>query len=381
MSSNEVKVSPDGWKQFIDPRKSKLVLLLLAIPIALYFEFISHNYTAVFISSLFAIMPLAWLMGRATEEIALRVGQGLGAFLNASFGNAAELIIVIFLLIGAKSANDAGNLDSAANLVTVVQASLIGSILGNLLLVLGLAFVWGGIKHKEQTFSSSAVSTNSSLLILAMLALIIPATFSQFGNHSTETIVDLSRLASIILLGLYGLFLLFQLKTHSHLFVNSTHHEEEEAALTMKQAIILLIVSTCLVAVMAEFLVGSIEHSAEALGWPTLFIGVILIPLFGNAAEHFTAVTVAGKNKMDLSIGIAIGSSTQVAVLIAPITVLIGWMLNVNMSLQFGIFETVATFVAVLIANSICSDGKSNWLEGSMLLGTYAILAASFWLA
>ena len=148
----------------------------------------------------------------------------------------------------------------------------------------------------------------------------------------------------------------------------------------MKQAIILLVTSSILVGVMAEFLVGSIEHSSDALGWPPLFIGVILIPLFGNAAEHFTAVTVAGKNKMDLSIGIAIGSSTQVAVFIAPITVLIGWALNVNMSLQFGLFETIATFIAVLIANSICSDGKSNWLEGVMLLGTYAILAASFWL-
>ncbi len=381
MSSVEIKVAANGWKQFIDPRESKILICLLAIPISIYFEFINHNYTGVFISSLFAIMPLAWLMGRATEEIALRVGQGLGAFLNASFGNAAELIIVIFLLIGAKAANDAGSLDSAANLITVVQASLIGSILGNLLLVLGLAFVWGGINHKEQTFSPSAVSTNSSLLILAMLALIIPATFSQSGDHSIETIVNLSRVASIILLGLYALFLLFQLKTHSHLFVNSTHHEEEEASLTMKQAIILLVSSTVLVAVMAEFLVGSIEHSAEALGWPPLFIGVILIPLFGNAAEHFTAVTVAGKNKMDLSIGIAIGSSTQVAVLIAPITVIFGWMLNVNMSLQFGLFETIATFVAVLIANSICSDGKSNWLEGAMLLGTYSILAVSFWLA
>ena len=376
MSNNAIKVSQDGWKQFVDPRQSKILVCLFAIPLAIYFE-LNHNSTGIFISSLFAIMPLAWLMGKATEEIALRVGQGLGAFLNASFGNAAELIIVIFLLIGSSKAASA---ESASNLITVVQASLIGSILGNLLLVLGLAFIWGGINHKEQKFSSDAVSTNSSLLILAMLALIIPATFAQSGNHSTETIVNLSRIASIILLGLYGLFLLFQLKTHSHLFVNSTHHEDEDAALTMKQAIILLVSSTILVAIMAEFLVGSIEHSAEALGWPTLFIGVILIPLFGNAAEHFTAVTVAGKNKMDLSIGIAIGSSTQVAVFIAPITVLIGWALNVNMSLQFGLFETIATFIAVLIANSICSDGKSNWLEGVMLLGTYAILAASFWL-
>ncbi len=377
MSSNEVIVSSEGWKEFVDPRKSKLTLLLLAIPLTLYFEFVSHNTTAVFISSLFAIMPLAWLMGRATEEISLRVGQGLGAFLNASFGNAAELIIAIFLLIEASKAVDPA---SASKLILVVQASLIGSILGNLLLVLGLAFLWGGIKHKEQTFSSDAVSTNGSLLMLAMLALIIPATFGQTENHSNETILELSRIAAVILLFLYGLFLLFQLKTHSHLFILSSHHEEEEAALTMRQAVILLVASTALVALMAECLVGSIEHSAASLGWPEVFIGVILIPLFGNAAEHFTAVTVAGKNKMDLSIGIAIGSSTQVAVFIAPIAVLIGWILNVDMTLQFGLFETIVTFVAVLIANSICSDGKSNWLEGTLLLGAYGVLAVSFWL-
>ena len=379
MSLVEQNPSLDGWKTFVDPRKSKLLFLLLAIPISIYFEFISHNYNGVFFASLFAIMPLAWLMGRATEEISLRVGQGLGAFLNASFGNAAELIIVIFLLIGATNAS---SLESATNLITVVQASLIGSILGNLLLVLGLAFVWGGIKHKEQKFSSDAVSTNGSLLILAMLALIIPATFAQIENQSPDSILNLSRVAALILLMLYLLFLLFQLKTHSYLFINSAHHHgDEEALLTMKQAVLLLIISTILVAVMAEFLVGSIEHSAESLGWPPVFIGVILIPLFGNAAEHFTAVTVAGKNKMDLSIGIAIGSSTQVAVFIAPIAVILGWILNVKMTLEFGLFETIATFLAVLIANSICSDGKSNWLEGSLLLGTYAILAVSFWLA
>jgi len=377
MSSNEVIVSSEGWKEFVDPRKSKLILLLLAIPLTLYFEFVSHNTTAVFISSLFAIMPLAWLMGRATEEISLRLGQGLGAFLNASFGNAAELIIAIFLLIEASKAVDAA---SASKLILVVQASLIGSILGNLLLVLGLAFLWGGIKHKEQTFSSDAVSTNGSLLMLAMLALIIPATFGQTENHTSETILELSRIAAVILLFLYGLFLLFQLKTHSHLFIKSSHHEEEVAALTMRQAVILLVVSTALVALMAECLVGSIEHSAESLGWPEVFIGVILIPLFGNAAEHFTAVTVAGKNKMDLSIGIAIGSSTQVAVFIAPLAVLIGWILNADMTLQFGLFETIVTFVAVLIVNSICSDGKSNWLEGTLLLGAYGVLAVSFWL-
>lgn len=377
MSSGE-KIILKGWKSFIDPRESKLLFLLLAIPISFYFEF-SHNYNGVFFSSLFAIMPLAWLMGRATEEISLRVGQGVGAFLNASFGNAAELIIVIFLLIGASNAT---TIDSSLKLITVVQASLVGSILGNLLLVLGLAFVWGGIKHKEQKFSSEAVSTNGSLLMLAMLALIIPATFGQIENQSADTILTLSRIASLILLILYVFFLLFQLKTHSYLFINSAHHhEDEEPLLSIKQAVILLIVSTILVAIMAEFLVGSIEHTADSLGWPPVFIGVILIPLFGNAAEHFTAVTVAGKNKMDLSIGIAIGSSTQIAVFIAPLAVIIGWLLDISMSLEFGLFETIATFLAVLIANSICSDGKSNWLEGILLLGTYSILAVSFWLA
>ena len=218
--------------------------------------------------------------------------------------------------------------------------------------------------------------------MLAMLALIIPATFGQIENQSADTILTLSRIASLILLILYVFFLLFQLKTHSYLFINSAHHHEnEEPLLSIKQAVILLIVSTILVAIMAEFLVGSIEHTADSLGWPPVFIGVILIPLFGNAAEHFTAVTVAGKNKMDLSIGIAIGSSTQIAVFIAPLAVIIGWLLDISMSLEFGLFETIATFLAVLIANSICSDGKSNWLEGILLLGTYSILAVSFWLA
>lgn len=376
--SDSVELIEGGWKQVLDPRAAKLNWLLLLVPVAIYLEFSHADPSVIFITSLVAIMPLAWLMGKATEELALRVGQGVGAILNASFGNAAELIIAIFLIVEAFQAG-AGT-ESAANLISVVQASLIGSVIGNLLLVLGVAFIWGGLKHKEQTFSVQAVSTNSSLLMLAVLALIIPAVFGEIGGHDAD-ILTLSRATAIILITLYFLFLIFQLRTHSDLFVTASHHEDEKAALTSRQAIALLVVATALTALMAEFLVGSIEAAASELGWPQIFIGVILLPLFGNAAEHFTAVVVAGKNKMDLSIGIAIGSSTQVAVFVAPLTVLLGWALGVSMSLEFGMFATVVTFLAVLITNTICADGRSNWLEGVMLIGAYMIIAVAFWLA
>lgn len=376
--SDSVEVIQGGWKQILDPRLSKLNWLLLLVPVAIYFELNHASASTIFITSLIAIMPLAWLMGKATEEIALRVGQGVGAILNASFGNAAELIIAVFLIIGAFNAG-AGT-ETADNLISVVQASLIGSVIGNLLLVLGIAFIWGGFKHKEQSFSVQAVSTNSSLLMLAILALIIPAIFSEMGGHDAS-ILSLSRAAAIILIAIYSLFLLFQLRTHSDLFVTTSHHEDEMASMTLTQAALLLVTATVLTAMMAEFLVGSIEAAAGDLGWPQVFIGVILLPLFGNAAEHFTAVVVAGKNKMDLSIGIAIGSSTQIAVFVAPLTVMLGWALGVPMTLEFGMFATVVTFLAVLITNIICADGKSNWLEGVMLIGAYMIIGAAFWLA
>ena len=373
-----------NWVRAMDPRDSKLNVLLLAIPITFYFAYISKDESLAFFSSLVAIMPLAFLMGRATEEIALYTSESLGGLLNATFGNAAEMIIALLAIYAASQA-DTSTLEGLATeelMVGLVQASLIGSILGNLLLVMGLAFLWGGINYPEQKFSDSQVSSNGSLMLLAMIVLIIPAVFNSTvaGADGDEGVQQLSHVAAIVLLALYGLFLYFQFRSHVDLFATETHHHEAPE-MSKRDAIILLVVATIMVSWMAEILVHSVEYAADDMGLPHLFIGVILLPLFGNAAEHFTAVTVAGKNKMDLSIGIAIGSSTQVAVFIAPITVLFGWLLNVNMSLQFGLFETIATFVAVLIANSICSDGRSNWLEGAMLLGTYAILAVSFWLA
>ncbi len=371
-----------GVMKALDPRETKLNILLLAIPLTCYFRYIEHDSTLAFFTSMISIMPLAFLMGRATEEIALRTSESLGGLLNATFGNAAEFIIAIFAIFaayeGIKNGTDAG-LETAETMVHLVQASLIGSILGNLLLVLGLAFVWGGIHFEEQEFSETQVSSNGSLLLLAVMVLVIPTVFHEAvpGDEGSLGVKNLSHLAALILLALYGLFLYFQFKSHSHLFATDGSHNEEPE-MTKKNAIRLLVLATIFVSWMAEILVHSVESAADDVGLPHLFIGVILLPLFGNAAEHFTAVSVAAKNKMDLSFAIAVGSSTQIAVFVAPLMVVIAWFLDVPLTFEFGILETVSVFLAVMITNLIAQDGKSNWLEGAMLLGSYAILGAAF---
>ena len=366
-----------SWVRAMDPRANKLNILLLALPATCYYAYIAHDESMAFFSSLVAIMPLAFLMGRATEEIALRTSESVGGLLNATFGNAAEMIIA-FLAIYAASKAAAGS-ETEELMVNLVQASLIGSILGNLLLVMGLAFVWGGIHYTEQKFSETQVSSNGSLMLLAMIVLIIPAVFNSTvgGSEGEEGVTNLSHIAAIILLALYGLFLYFQFKSHVDLFATETHHHEQPE-MSQRDAIILLVVATILVSWMAEVLVHSVEYAADDMGLPHLFIGVILLPLFGNAAEHFTAVTVAGKDKMDLSFAISMGSSTQIAVFVAPMMVMIAWALGVPLTFEFGMLETVSAFLAVLIVNIIASDGKSNWLEGALLLGTYVVLGAAF---
>ena len=368
-----------SWVQAMNPRDSKLNLLLIALPITLYFSYVAHDESLAFVFSLLAIMPLAFLMGRATEEIALYTSESLGGLLNATFGNAAEMIIALLAIYTASKA--ATGSDTEELMIGLVQASLIGSILGNLLLVMGLAFLWGGINFSEQKFSGTQVSSNGSLMMLAMIVLIIPTVFNSTvgGVEGEEGVTQLSHVAAIVLLFLYGLFLYFQFKSHVDLFATEAHgHETPE--MSKRDAITLLVVATILVSWMAEILVHSVEYAAsdEGLGLPHLFIGVILLPLFGNAAEHFTAVVVAGKDKMDLSFAISMGSSTQIAVFVAPMMILVAWALNVPLTFEFGLLETVSAFLAVLIVNVIASDGKSNWLEGAMLLGTYVVLGAAF---
>lgn len=355
-----------------DPRKNKLNILLLAVPVALYANY-THMGGLAFLFSMIAIMPLAFLMGKATEEIALRTGEAVGGLLNATFGNAVEMIIAGLALYAA-SKND----EIKDTMITVTQASLIGSILGNLLLVFGLALLWGGLNHKVQNFNQETGQMNGSLLLLAIVALIIPSAVHHSGG-SIGDVEKLSHYAAIVLLIIYGLALFFQLKTHVDVFATeSGHGTHESPQMSIRDAWILLLLSTVLVGWMAHILVHSLEVAVEKWHLPELFIGVILLPFFGNAAEHFTAVLVAGKDKMDLSIAIAIGSSVQIALFVAPLMILFSWFLGVGLTLEFGLLETAATFMSVLVANSIMSDGKSNWLEGVMLLACYIILALAF---
>ncbi|MDP6199319.1 MAG: calcium/proton exchanger [Candidatus Poseidonia sp.] len=355
----------------LNPMNNKLNWLLLAIPVTLYFEF-SHDLQMAFLFSMIAIAPLAFLMGKATEEIALRTGEAIGGLLNATFGNAVEMIIAGMALYVASQ-----NPELVETMVTVTQASLIGSILGNLLLVLGLAMLYGGVKHSEQNFSNQSGQMNGALLVMAVVALIVPSAFHHSGGSSSD-VLRLSYATAIILLVIYGCSLLFQLKTHVEAFESGGHGGHEDPELSVKDAWTLLLLATALVGWMAHVLVHSLETTVEQWHLPELFIGVILVPFFGNAAEHFTAVLVAGKDKMDLSIAIAIGSSVQIALFVAPVMVLLGLALGVGLPLEFGLLETAATFVSVFITIAILADGKTNWLEGMMLLACYAILGIAF---
>jgi len=261
-----------NWVRAMDPRDSKLNILLLAIPITFYFAYIVGDESLAFFSSLVAIMPLAFLMGRATEEIALRTSESLGGLLNATFGNAAEMIIALLAIYAASQA--ASGSDTEQLMVSLVQASLIGSILGNLLLVMGLAFVWGGVHFPEQKFSQTQVSSNGSLMLLAMIVLIIPTVFNYTvgGSEGDEGVANLSHIAAMVLLALYGMFLYFQFKSHVDLFATDSHHHEEPE-MSQRDAIILLVFATALVSWMAEILVHSVEYAAEDMGSHTCLSG------------------------------------------------------------------------------------------------------------
>lgn len=348
-----------------------LLGLLLFIPISVAGEFLHWSPLAIFATAGLAIVPLAAWMGTATEEIAVVAGPALGGLLNATFGNATELIIAIIAL--------------RAGLVDVVKASLTGSIIGNLLLVLGLAMLLGGIRFKEQSFQPDAARMNASAMNLAVIAILLPTAAQYTSKGMGETAIqNLSVAVAIVLILVYALSLFFSMKTHSYLYEVGTaefEEAEEESHETPNIALWVgvLLLATVLVAIESELLVGSLEEATTSLGLSELFTGVILLPIIGNAAEHATAVTVAMKNKMDLSLSVAMGSSLQIALFVAPVLVIIGWVIGQPMDLNFQPFDLVAVAVAVLITNSISSDGKSNWLEGTLLLAAYAILALAFY--
>jgi len=363
-------------------------ILLVFIPVSVAAQFLDWGSTVVFIAAGLAIVPLAAFMGTATEEIAIVVGPNLGGLLNATFGNATELILAFIAL--------------KAGLIGVVKATITGSIIGNLLLVMGFAMLLGGLRYKEQDFQATAAQMNGSLMNLAVIALLLPTAVEYTSSGIDPVILQkLSIAVAIVLIFVYALTLLFSMKTHAYLYdVGVAEFEQEDKGETKqsedgkeeaKQSehgaekpnlllwIGVLLIVTLGVAVESELLVDSLEEATSSLGLTALFTGVILLPIIGNAAEHATAVTVAMKNKMDLSLSVAVGSSLQIALFVAPVLVLAGWAIGQPMDLNFNPFELVAVAGAVLIINSIGADGKSNWLEGSLLLATYMVLALAFY--
>lgn len=348
--------------------------MLVFLPISILAHFLGWGEVVVFITAGLAIVPLAAFMGTATEEIAVVLGPNLGGLLNATFGNATELILALVAL--------------KSGLIDVVKATITGSIIGNLLLVMGFAMFLGGLRYKEQEFQPIAARMNASAMNLAVISILLPTAVNYTSSGIEEaTIQKLSIAVAIVLIVVYGLTLLFSMKTHSYLYdVGVAEFEEDEATVeetheppNLKLWVGILLLVTLGVAVESELLVESLEVATSSLGLTALFTGVILLPIIGNAAEHATAVTVAIKNKMDLSVSVAVGSSLQIALFVAPTLVIAGYFFGQPMDLDFNPFELVAVAVAVLIANSISSDGKSNWLEGSLLLATYVVLGFAFY--
>ncbi|MBS0267341.1 MAG: calcium/proton exchanger [Proteobacteria bacterium] len=345
--------------------------LLGFAPVAIALEhFAPAHYTLIFITAALAILPLAAWLGRATEQLADRAGEGVGGLLNATFGNAAELIIALAAL--------------QAGLHDVVKATIVGSIVGNILLVLGAAMLAGGMRYREQHFNVAGARAQATMLTLAMIALVIPAAYSALvGGQYAGGERALSISISVALLIVYVLFLLFSLWTHPTFFLSSQPADKDAhgEVWSARKAGAVLAICTAAIAWLSEILVGSIEPTAHALGLSDVFVGLFVVAILGNAAEHATAVTAAIKDRMDLSLSIAIGSSVQVALFVAPVLVLASLFIGPDpMDLLFGKGLLLAVFVAVIITGQIAGDGRSDWLKGVQLLAVYLILGLAFFL-
>jgi Ca2+:H+ antiporter len=337
--------------------------LLVLVPVSVALQLAGGNELLVFFTSALAILPLAGLIGRSTEQLALHTGPRIGGLVNATFGNVTELIIAIFLILEDQT--------------EIVKASLTGSILGNLLLVLGISFLVGGLKHEEQTYNARAATIHSTSLVLAVTALLMPALFALSQDSATPLEREVvSGTVAAVLIALYAAALAFMLVTHEHLF--RTPDPEEHPSWSRRKAIFVLLAATAFVALEAELLVGSLEPALEDLGLSELFVGLIVIPIIGNAAEHSSAVLFALRNKLDVTLEIAIGSSTQIALFVAPALVFISLLVGHPMDFVFSTFEVAAVALSTILVFMISSDGRSNWLEGAQLTGAYVIMAISF---
>ncbi|MGK2877217.1 MAG: calcium/proton exchanger [Solirubrobacterales bacterium] len=361
--------SSDGWPYLLSPFIVATILM----------EFTHASATMIFGFAAVALIPAAAVMGRATEELSARSGPGIGGLLNVTFGNFPELVIAVFAL--------------EKGLQEIVKASLVGSIIGNILLVMGASMLVGGLKRKEQTFNQTAASVQSSMLVLAMAALIMPAVYEMVDGgglpapgasliNFDSSVEKLSLITCIVLLLSYVGGLIFSLVTHKDLF-NQGHDEEmAQHAWPVKKSIGVLAGASIVVGLMSEILVGSIEEASHAIGLSEFFVGVFVIAIVGNAAEHWVAVLVAYKNKMDLAVNIAIGSAAQVALFVAPVLVILSFVLGPHpMPLVFNGFELAGLLIALVTANIITADGRSTWFEGLQLLCLYAVIGVAFYFA
>jgi Ca2+:H+ antiporter len=352
-------------------------LLLVFVPIAFVLQFSHADGTWIFLASGLAIIPLAGLLGEATEHLSEHVGPGIGGLLNATFGNAAELIIAVFAL--------------QAGLYGIVKASITGSIIGNLLLVLGASMVAGGLKYKTQSFNAIGAGMNSTLMLLSTAGLVVPALFYYMltahempADQITQIDLDVSLDVSIVLFVTYVLSLVFSLQTHKHLY-DTTDYEtpggaEFEEVWSIKKSSIVLAVSTAFVAIMSEYLVHSIEEATSSWGMTEVFVGVIIVAIVGNAAEHSAAIMMAMKDKMDIAVTIAVGSSSQVALLLAPVLVFLSYFVGPQpMDLVFSPLEVLAVILSAVLVNFVALDGKSHWMEGVQLLAVYFVLGIAFY--
>eukprot|EP00927_Polykrikos_kofoidii_P057317 TRINITY_DN51437_c0_g1_i1.p1 TRINITY_DN51437_c0_g1~~TRINITY_DN51437_c0_g1_i1.p1 ORF type:complete len:425 (-),score=72.44 TRINITY_DN51437_c0_g1_i1:169-1443(-) len=339
-----------------------LASMLIFVPCGFVVHYADMPPPIVFGVNFCAIVPLAWLIGKSTEDVSASVGQTVGGLMNASFGNIVEMLLCI---AGIRN-----------NEIQVVQCTLVGSILSNLLLVLGTAFLVGGCFHKTQTFSQQGAATQCSLMAMAIFAIGLPTIYANILQQEREWdhMVSVSRWTSLFLLGTYAAYLVFQLGTHKSLFESEGEEEEEAPDMGQVFAAVLLAILTVVTSCQTDFLIHSIRGTVDSWDVSEEFIGIIMLPIIGNAAEHYTAITVAARNKMDLSLGVAAGSSCQMALLVTPFTVLVGWYYGVDMSLDFHAFQLCVLFLAVFLATTILNNGTSNWLEGVMLLVTYFIL-------
>lgn len=355
------------------------ILLVFGI-VAIVADLLGWDPLLVFIFSGLAMIPLAGLMGEATEALAVHTGPRLGGLLNATLGNAAELIITIMAI-------REGILNPAINdhMLELVRASLTGSIMGNILLVLGLSVLVGGLRHGTQKFDRSHAGTNATMLMLAVAALIIPSIFShsiEVVNHDAVEYLSLGVAGVMILL--YVLALIYQFRTSDNHTLDDDEYvaaKQEAPHWSVAKSLIVLLAATGAIVWMSELLVGTVAHVVLEIGITELFLGIIIIPLIGNVAEHLVAVTVAAKNQMELSLAISVGSSLQIALFVAPLLVFVSLLMGNPLTLVFNQFELIALMAAVLIAGLVSLDGESNWLEGAMLLAIYVIIALGFfWL-